>query len=121
MFEPYFDKQNLANFEIEEGESFKNNLKLVLNEYVNVYKAYEDKQIWFDEIKLMAGNLGFAVDNKLYKQNPDNFKGNVADVCSYIRLAITGRKNSPDLYEICKILGVDEVKNRLKSLSTWLS
>lgn len=121
MFEPYFDKQNLANFEIEEGESFKNNLKLVLNEYVNVYKAYEDKQIWFDEIKLMAGNLGFAVDNKLYKQNPDNFKGNVADVCSYIRLAITGRKNSPDLYEICKILGVDEVKNRLKSLSTLLS
>ena len=120
MFEPYFDKQNLSIFEIEEGEEYRNKLKLVLNEYMNVYKQYDDKQVWFNEIKTMADRLGFAVDNKLYKQNPENFKGNVADVCTFIRLAVTGRKNSPDLFEICNILGTLEVKNRLQSLVTLL-
>ena len=120
MFDPYFDRQNLMAFEIEGGEDYRNKVKLVLNEYLNVYKEYEDKQVWFDEIKVMADKLGFAVDNKLYKQNPENFKGNVADVCSYIRLAITGRKNTPDLFEICRILGVDEVKNRCKNLINLL-
>ena len=120
MFEPYFDRKKLSTFEIEENDEYKNKVKCVLNEYLNVYREYEDKQIWFNEIKTMADGLGFAVDNKLYKQNPDNFKGNVADVCSYIRLAITGRKNSPDLYEICAVLGISEVKNRLKNLLTLL-
>lgn len=120
MFKPYFDDKNLATYEIEDSAEFKRKLKLVLCEYQKVYKDYDEKQNWFDDIKLMAGRLHFATDNKLYKQNPENFEGNVADVCMYIRLAITGRKNSPDLYEICKILGVDEVKDRLKNLESLI-
>lgn len=116
MFKPYFDEKNLSTYEIEDNGEFKRKLKLVLNAYQNVYREYEDKQNWFDDIKTMSSKLGFATDNKLYKQNPENYEGNVADVCMFIRLAITGRKNSPDLFEICKILGVEEVKNRLINL-----
>lgn len=116
MFKPYFDVHNLSNYEIEDNLEFKRKLKLVLTEYVKVYKKYDDKQVWFNDIKAMAEKLGFATDNKLYKQNPENFEGNVADVCMFIRIAITGRKNSPDLFEICNILGETEVKNRLISL-----
>ena len=64
----------------------------------------------------MANYLGFAIDNKEYKANPDKFKGNVADVCMYIRLALTGRMNSPDIYEISKILGKEKTIERLKKL-----
>lgn len=116
MFKPYFDVNNLSNYEIEDNLEFKRKLKLVLTEYAKVYKKYDDKQVWFNDIKAMAEKLGFATDNKLYKQNPENFEGNVADVCMFIRIAITGRKNSPDLFEICNILGETEVKNRLISL-----
>ena len=69
----------------------------------------------------MAEKLGYATNNKEYKLNPEAFKGNVADVCMFIRLAITGRKNSPDLFEICSILGEDEVISRLKNLAGLLN
>ena len=65
----------------------------------------------------MAEKLGYATDNKAYKQNPENFKGNVATVCEYIRVAITGRKNSPDLYEIMILLGEKEILERLSNFA----
>ena len=61
----------------------------------------------------MAGDLGYATDNKLFKANPEAFKGNVATVCEYIRVAVTGRKNSPDLFEIMTLLGKEEVLERI--------
>ena len=61
----------------------------------------------------MSEKLGYAVDNKEYKKNPQNFKGNVAKVCEFIRVAVTGQKNSPDLYEIMSVLGADKVLERL--------
>ena len=121
MFKPYFKCYALENFEIEDDENFKSKLKEVLLAYIDVYKDYEDKQVWFEEIKQMAEKLGYATNNKEYKLNPEAFKGNVADVCMFIRLAITGRKNSPDLFEICSILGEDEVISRLKNLAGLLN
>ena len=64
-------------------------------------------------IKEVAGNCGFATDNKAYKANPEAFKGNVADACAIIRVAITGRNQTPDLYSIMKVLGEKEVENRI--------
>ena len=61
----------------------------------------------------MATELGYATDNKDFKANPDKYKGNVATVCEYIRVAITGRKNSPDLFEIMSLLGEKEVLQRM--------
>ena len=65
-------------------------------------------------VKEVAQKLGYATDNKLYKQNPDAYKGNVAKVCEFIRVAITGRKNSPTLFTIMTILGENEVRERLR-------
>lgn len=92
------------------------NALLVLEKYVNIYDATHTKEQWFAAVKQMSEQLGFATDNKLYKANPQAYKGNVADVCNYIRIAITGKQNSPDLHLICSILGSDQVKLRLNTL-----
>ena len=81
--------------------------------YKNYYNKDQDKQEWFNTIKVMADDNGYSSDNKLYKQNPQNYKGNVSDICSYIRIAITGKKNSPDLYSILSLLSVEEINRRL--------
>ena len=105
----YFDYMFNDNFAYELNEVDLNKAKEVVSAYKNVYNQNDDKQQWFDCIKEMANNLGYATDNKLYKQNPDAYKGNTADVCTYIRIALTGRKNSPDIYSIAKVLGKDNV------------
>ena len=64
----------------------------------------------------IAEELGYATDNKLYKANPEAYKGNTAKACEFVRLALTGRKNSPDLYEIMKILGNEKVNARFKTV-----
>lgn len=97
-------------YQIDESERRK------FEEVLRAYKKYldlSDKTVWFDKIKEMAGVLGYATDNKLYKQNPNAYKGNVAKVCEFIRVAITGHKDSPDLYEIMTILGEDKVRERI--------
>ena len=107
------DKDN-SYYELDGIDTQK--LGEVLKAYISTYNQEDDKQMWFDRIKQMAEQLGYATDNKLYKQNPDAFKGNTADVCTYIRLALTGRKNSPDIYSIAKILGTQNVIKKLENL-----
>ena len=85
----------------------------MLNGYANVFDVNDDKQTWFDKIKAFAGEIGFASDTKAYKANPEAYIGNIADITSLIRIALTGRKNTPDLYEIIKLLGEKRVKERL--------
>lgn len=109
MFDELFEKK----YELE-GTNIQN-LKEVLAEYSKIYEPADTKDQWFDRIKSMSEKLGFAVDNKLFKQNPQDYKGNVALVCEYIRIAITGKKNSPDLYSICQVLGEQKTLKRLKS------
>ena len=85
-------------------------------EVLRVYKKYidlRDKDSWFENIKNMARALNYATDNKEYKLNPEKFKGNVAKVCEFLRVAVTGHKDSPDLYEIMSILGKDKVLERI--------
>ena len=85
----------------------------ILSDYANSYNPSLDKQEWFNGIKEIAKNNGFADDNKLYKANPEAFKGNYADVAAIIRVAITGRTQSLDLYEICQTLGKDRILERI--------
>ena len=61
----------------------------------------------------MAESLGYAKAPKMYKKDPDSFKGHVGDVATAIRVAVTGRRNSPDLYEIIQVLGYDEFLSRI--------
>ena len=71
------------------------------------------KEAWFENVKKMASELGYATDNAEFKKNPEKYLGNTAKVCEYIRIAITGRKNSPDLFEIMTLLGEKEVQKRI--------
>lgn len=92
-----------------------NNYKEFIATYSKNFTLATNKEDWFNGIKQIAENLGYATDNKIYKSNPEAFKGNTAKACEFIRLALTGRKNSPDLYEIMVILGEKEIKLRLLS------
>ena len=77
------------------------------------YCPQDDMQTWFGKIKEICPMLGFASEMKEYKANPEAFGGNVGDVSMFLRLAVTGRLNSPDLYEVMQILGEDCVRQRL--------
>lgn len=88
---------------------------LILENYKNIYDSADDQTTWFNKVTELAESLGFAPKTKLYKQNPQGYKGHVGDVSMVLRVAITGRRNSPDLYEIMKILGKDRVLERLES------
>ena len=89
--------------------------KQVIEEYMKVYDLNDDKQTWFDKMKDVAEKCGCAREVKDYKANPDNYKGHVGDVSTVIRVALTGRRNTPDLYEIMEVLGNDKVQARLES------
>lgn len=88
----------------------------ILTKYKSVYSANDSKDEWFQRIKDLCGECGFTPNVKEYKQNPDAFKGHVGDVSTVIRLAITSRTNTPDLYYIMQILGQDEVMRRIDNM-----
>ena len=67
-------------------------------------------------MKEMCDKLGYASNMKEYKKNPDNYKGNVADVSTVLRVALTGRSRTPNLYDIMKILGQEEITRRIALL-----
>ena len=120
-FSEVLDKYNyvLPNFKpdynVEFGSVKKGNLVEFLKEYKDNYTEVQDNQTWFEHLKELANKHLFA-DNKIYKQNPEQFAGSVSDAAKFIRIAITGCENSPELYSIMKILGVEECKNRINNL-----
>lgn len=85
----------------------------ILTKYKEIYSAEDSKEDWFNKIKELCTACGYTPNVKEYKQNPDAFKGHVGDVSTVIRVAITSRTNTPDLYYIMQILGTDEVMNRI--------
>ncbi len=87
-------------------------LKLYIEKYFNIE---DDKQTWFDKMKDLAENVGFAREVKEYKQNPEAYKGHVGDISMVVRVAVTGRQNTPDLYEIMQVLGKDRVEKRINA------
>ena len=76
--------------------------KNIIKLFLDSYNYEDDKQTWFDKIKVICDNTGFASNNKDYKANPENYKGNISDVSNVIRVALTGRQMSPDMYEFIK-------------------
>ena len=86
-------------------------LDLYLEKY---YNETADKQEWFDKIKELAGELGYAKEVKEFKANPEKYKAHVGDVSTVLRVALTGRTNTPDMYEIMKILGKERMAERFK-------
>ena len=100
------------DFDKISGEDMKN----VVKAYMDVYSPDDDKETWFNKMKDVAESQGYAREVKEFKANPDKWPGHVGDVSTVIRVAITGRRNTPDLYEILNVLGEQEVKERLKAV-----
>ena len=89
-------------------------IKTIVSEYVNTYfDINDDKQTWFNRMKDLSEKLGYAREVKEYKAEPEKYKGHVGDISTVIRVTLTGRANTPDLYEIIQVLGEEEVKSRL--------
>ena len=109
LFNPEYTWGNISNM---------NEINMILDKYINnYYNESDDKETWFNHVKELTESLeGYTSNMKEYKENPDNFKGNVADVSTVIRVALTGKDMTPDLYEIMKLLGKDRIVERINKL-----
>ncbi len=116
MFNEYFDS---ADREYE----FKNItdralIKEILKEYMdNYYDVSDDKDTWFNKMKELAVKFGFASNMKEYKNNPEAFKGNITDIATVIRVGVTTRSMTPDLYDILGLLGKEEINRRIDMIN----
>lgn len=113
MMEEKFKYIFSAPKKVEFSDEDKENAREFLAEYYKNFTLPQTNEEWFENVKTLAGKLGYATDNKLYKQEPEKFKGNVAKACEFIRVAITGEKDSPTLHTIMTIIGEEESKRRL--------
>lgn len=93
----------------------------VLNRFLGGYDPADDAGVWFEKIKQITTDIGFTTDMKAYKANPDAFPGTVTDVSTFIRLAVTGQTNSPDLYTVMQILGQERTTQRIRNAISSLN
>ena len=91
-------------------------IKTVLEKFVAVYDNADDAGVWFDKVKAITEEIGFTTDMKAYKADPAAFPGTVADVSTFIRQAVTGQTNSPDLYTVMQILGKERSIARIQGV-----
>lgn len=115
----FFDELYTPSYDMPENLS-PSDAAAVLRAYANAYKPTDDKNEWFTQIKDICPALGFAADTKEYKANPDAYKGNPGDASTVIRIAITGRRNTPDLCSIMNVLGYERCTERLKTAAEHL-
>ena len=92
-------------------------VKKIAKDYINIYDSNDDQTVWFDKIKSLAAKYGYAPETKLYKKNPQDYKGSVGDVSMILRVAVCGRQNSPDMYEVFKIMGRVLISQRLRKFA----
>ena len=112
MYEELFNTEN-KNYEWQNITN-KDEIKNILDSYINkYYNVSDDKEVWFEKMKLLAEELGYAANVKDYKNNQEAYKGSIVDISMVIRVALTTKSMTPDLYEIMKLLGTDEIKKRI--------
>ena len=100
VFDEKFDKAVIAD---------------VLTRFLEGFTITDDAGVWFDKVKQITADIGFTTDMKAYKADPTAFPGTVADVSTFLRLAVTGKTNSPDLYTVMQILGYDRTVQRIRA------
>ncbi len=110
MFDELYE--NVTDYEFQTINDI-DEIKRILNMYMEkYYHSDDDKETWFNRIKDLSEELGYAREVKEYKNNPDAYKGHVGDVSTVLRVALTSRAMTPDLYEIMKLLGQDRIFSR---------
>ena len=85
-----------------------------LNRFLEKFDIADDSAVWFEKVKEITTDMGFTTDMKAYKADPAAFPGTVADISTFIRQAVTGKTNSPDLYTVMQILGYERTVARIK-------
>ena len=113
MFDELFNQVEYNFDKINDRDEIRNILNLYINKY---YNELDDKDTWFNKMKLLCDELGYCSDMKEYKNNPDSYKGSVADISMVIRVALTTRTTTPDLYEIMKLLKTDRIRERFNRI-----
>ena len=111
MYDNKFEPESYEYAKINNKEEVKKILELYLSEYFDID---DDKDTWFNKIKDLAEKVGYAREVKEYKANPENYPGHVGDISTVIRVSLTGRQNTPDMYEIMQVIGKDSVQKRLE-------
>lgn len=113
MYDELFNNVTYTWDTIQDKEEIKN----ILNTYLETYNENDDKDTWFNKMKEVADKLGYAKEVKEYKENPDAYKGHVGDISMVLRIALTTKTMTPDLYQIMRLLGRDRMANRFSKLS----
>ena len=120
MYDSEFYK-NAQEYPYQPAISDKENISKILDLYIEkYYDENDDKQTWFDKIKEVAGEMGYAKEVKEFKANPGMYKAHVGDVSTVLRVALTSRTNTPDMYEIMQVLGKDRIAKRFEVAKTNL-
>lgn len=91
-------------------------IRAALAGFLDTYDYADDMNTWFEKIQKVGETIGYTPDMKAYKADPSAFKGNVGDISMFIRVAVTGRMNSPDLYTVMQIIGDDRTRARINSM-----
>ena len=91
-------------------------VKTALVKFLEKFNIADDSAVWFDKVKEITTEMGFTTDMKAYKADPDAFPGTVADISTFVRQAVTGKTNSPDLYTVMQILGYDRTVARIQAV-----
>ncbi len=92
-----------------------------LERFLGLFDVSDDSSVWFDKVKTITTEMGFTTDMKAYKADPTAFPGTVADISTFIRQAVTGKTNSPDLYTVMQILGRERTVARIQAVISRLS
>ena len=95
-------------------------IKATLEGFIKVFDISDDMNTWFEKIKEIGTSLGYTSDMKAYKADPSAYKGSVADISMFLRLAVTGKTNAPDLWTVMQILGYDRTVARLEAMLATL-
>lgn len=117
MYDELFDKYVSEYGYDYQAITDKEEIRNIINTYIDkYYDENDDKDTWFNKVKELSEELGYAGNMKDYKENPDNYKGSVADVSTVIRVSLTTRSQTPDLYEILRLMGKDRIKARFNNV-----
>ena len=109
MYDELYNPTDYEWGKVSDEQEISNILKTYMDKYFTT-----DSEEWFSKVKELASELGYAASMKDYKKDPDNYKGNVADIATVLRVALTSKSKTPDLCEIMCILGKDRIEKRYR-------
>ena len=113
----FFDETFEIEDEMPQEVVNAGDVSTIINKYLETYDHSDDNETWFNKIRAITDELGYAVKPKDYKKHPEEYKGHVGHVSTVIRVALMGRQQSPDIWEIQQILGEERVRARLQKFA----